>query len=105
MDKLKPIWASAFSATITIIVVVAMTISAELSVPFKNWLAGFSGHHWVTKSWISALMFALFFCAFRFLGKPVGESQTKKALIALQVASLLGFLAILGFYIYEFFAH
>lgn len=105
MDKLKPIWASAYSATITIIVVVAMTIGAELSVPFKNWLVGFSGHHWVTKSWISAIVFVVFFCAFRFLGKPVGESQTKKALIVLQAVSVLGFLAILGFYTYEYFAH
>lgn len=105
MDKLKPIWASAFSATITIVVVVAMTIGAELSVPFKNWLAGFSGHHWVTKSWISALVFVLFFCVFRFAGKSVGGSQTRKALVVLQVVAILGFLAILGFYLYEFFAH
>ena len=105
MDKLKPIWASAYSATITIVVVVTMTIGAELSVPFKNWLTGFTGHHWVTKSWISVLVFALFFCVLRFLGKPVGESQTRKALIVLQAVAVLGFLAILGFYIYEFFAH
>ncbi len=105
MDKLKPIRASAYSATITIVVVVAMTIGAELSVPFKNWLAGFTGHHWVTKSWISALVFVLFFCAFRFVGKSVNASQTRKSLNVLQIVTSLGFLSILGFYIYEFFAH
>ncbi len=103
MDKLKPVWASAYSAVITIIVVVVMTIGAELSMPFKNWLTGFSGHHWVTKSWISILVFVLFFCVFRFTGKSVDESQTRKALVALQVVAVFGFLAILGFYVYEFF--
>ena len=105
MDKLKSIYASAYSAATTIVVVVAITISAELSVPFKDWLKGFTGHHWVTKSWISILVFVLLFCIIRFTGKPVNESQTKKALVTLQIFSILGFLAIIGFYVYEFFAH
>ncbi|OGF68945.1 hypothetical protein A3H65_00565 [Candidatus Giovannonibacteria bacterium RIFCSPLOWO2_02_FULL_45_14] len=105
MDKLRSIYASACSATVTIIAVVAMTIGAELSPAFKNWLAGFTGHHWVTKSWISILVFALLFCVIRFAGKSASESQTKRALITLEIATALGFLAILGFYVYEFFAH
>ena len=105
MDKLKSIYASAYSAALTIITVVAITIGAELSVPFKNWLAGFTGHHWVTKSWISLLVFILFFGIFKFRKTSADESRTKRALLALQVFAVLGFIAILGFYIYEFLAH
>src|SRR3989338_5426451 len=105
MDKLRSIYASACSATVTIIAVVAMTIGAELSPAFKNWLAGFTGHHWVTKSWISILLFVLLFCVVRLMGKSVSELQTRKALITLEIVTVLGFLAILGFYVYEFFAH
>lgn len=105
MDKLKSIYTSACSAAVTIIVVVAMTIVAELSVPFKNWLAGFTGHHWVTKSLVSILLFVLLFGFFRFVGKPANESQTRKVLFTLQVIAIVGFLAILGFYTYEFLAH
>ncbi|OGF67194.1 hypothetical protein A3H04_02575 [Candidatus Giovannonibacteria bacterium RIFCSPLOWO2_12_FULL_43_11c] len=103
MEKLKSIYASAYSATLTIASVVALTIGAELSAPFKNWLAGFTGHHWVTKSWISIIIFVLFFFVFRIAGKSVNELRTKRALLVLQTISILGFIAILGFYIYETF--
>ena len=102
MDKLKSIYASAYSAVITIVTVVAITTLGELSVPFKNWLTGFTGHHWVTKSWISLLVFAVCFCVFRITKKTVSASQTSKALFALEAITILGFLAILGFYVYEF---
>lgn len=105
MNKLKSIYASACAAALTIVAVVAMTIGAELSAPFKGWLAGFTGHHWVTKSWASVLIFVAFFCIFRVMKKSPDESQTGKALVLLEVAAVLGFLAILGFYSYEFFSH
>ncbi|OGF74120.1 hypothetical protein A2W48_02190 [Candidatus Giovannonibacteria bacterium RIFCSPHIGHO2_12_44_12] len=104
MDKLKSIYASACSAIATIIAVVAMTIGAELSPEFKNTLAGFTGHHWVTKSWVTIILFVLLFYVFRLIGKSASDSQTKKALFALGVIAILGFLAILGFYTYEFVA-
>lgn len=104
MNKLRSIYASAYSAAITIATVTAITIGAELSVPFKNWLAAFTGHHWITKSWISVLVFALFFGIFRSAGKSANESRTRKALLVLEIFAVLGFLIILGFYVYEFFA-
>jgi predicted Co/Zn/Cd cation transporter (cation efflux family) len=105
MNKLKSIYASAYSATISIIIVVAVTIGAELSPSFKSWLAGFTGHHWVTKSWISILVFILFLFIFRLTGKPVNASQARRSIFLLQFVAILGFFAILGFYFYEFFVH
>lgn len=105
MDKLKSIYASAYSASITIVAVVMMTIGAELSVSFKNWLAQLTGHHWVTKSWASLLIFILLFLIFRFTGTSVDMRQTEKKLFMLEVVAILGFIAILGFYVYEFFIH
>lgn len=103
MDKLKSIYASAYSSVITIVIVVGLTIGAELSAPFKTWLAGFTGHHWVTKSWISIIVFVLFFIIFKLIKRPTSESQTRIALTILQIFIFLGFAAILGFYTYEFF--
>ena len=102
MDKLKSIYASAYSASITIVVVVAVTTLGELSAPFKNWLTGFTGHHWITKSWLSLIIFALCYGVFRITRPSVNESQTNKALLVLEVITILGFLAILGFFVYEF---
>ena len=103
MDKLKSIYASAYSTTITIAIVVGLTIGAELSASFKAWLATFTGHHWVTKSWISIIVFVLFFVILKFVKKSINESQIRTALAILQIFVILGFIAILGFYMYEFF--
>lgn len=102
MNKLKLVYVSACSAAVTIAAVVAMTIGAEISAPFKSWLAGLTGHHWVTKSWASIVIFALFFYAFQSANKNISASEARKALVVLELFSILGFLAVLGFYLYEF---
>lgn len=104
MNKLKSIYASACSATIAIIVITAMTIGAELSAPFKTWLTKLTGHHWVTKSWASIIVFILFYAVFRAASKSTTDVKTRKALSILQITTIVGFLAILGFYTYEFLA-
>lgn len=104
MDKLKSIYASAYSAAVTILTVVAVTIGAELSSPFKNWLAQLTGHHWITKSWVVLIVFILTYGILQAFAKSPTALQTKKALSTLVVVSILGFFALLGFYIYEFLA-
>ena len=103
MDKLKSIYASANSASITIAVVTIVTIGAELSAEFKTLLAGFTGHHWVTKSVLSVIVFVLFYGIFLLMGKSVSSKETKTALLLLQIVTILGFFLILGFYVYHFF--
>ena len=105
MEKLKSIYASAYSTVITIAVVVAVTIGAELSAAFKSWLAGFTGHHWVTKSLLSIIVFAAFYFVF-YLSTSQDDrlvKRARRALILLQISIIVGFVAILGFYIYHFF--
>ena len=103
MDKLKSIYASAWSSTLTIIVVVGITVGGELSFSFKDWLTAFTGHHWITKSWLSVISFVVFFLLFKIFKQSADEKQTKTALNILQIFIILGFIAILGFYFYEFF--
>ena len=104
MEKRKSIYAASYAAAVSITAVVAMTISAELSASFKEWLASFTGHHWITKSWASIIVFVLFLAVFRLTKKFVSERETARALFVLEVSAVLGFFAILGFYSYEFFA-
>lgn len=105
MDKLKSIYASAYSASVTIFIVTGVTVGAELFLPFKNWLAGISGHHWLTKSYMSLAVFVIFYALFFLEKRTVSEHETRKALVVLQTLAIFGFIAILGFFIYEFFAH
>ncbi len=103
MEKLKSIYVSSWSAATTIVTVVVVTLASEFSVPFKNWLASFTGHHWVTKSWLSVIIFLVMFAVLYIGSKNVDATKTKRALMALEVTAVLGFLLILGFYTYEFF--
>jgi hypothetical protein len=102
MNKLKTIYASVYSSSLTIVAVVILTLVAELSVNFKNWLASFTGHHWVTKSWLSLIIFILFFGIFYSIKSPSSE-KIKKAVMTLGVIAILGSLIIFLFYVYEFF--
>ncbi len=102
MNKLKSIYASAHSATVTILTVTVVTIYSELYTQFKNWLASFTGHHWVTKSYMSLIVFALFYILLFSVKQSVSSQDTRKALVIMQVVTILGFISILGFYVYEF---
>jgi len=102
MNKLKTIYSSAYAASLSIFITVVVTIGAELSMPFKGWLASFTGHHWITKSWLSLISFVVFFIVFKRRQHSVDESQTRKALFVLEFLAIVGFLVILGFYLYEF---
>ncbi len=103
MDKLRSIYASAYSASITIFAVSVITIIGDLNAQFKNWLASFTGHHWVTKSWISVILFVLLFVVIRIAAKNPNEARTKTSIVTLEIVSVLGFVALLVFYFYEFF--
>src|SRR3989344_3615499 len=103
MNKLKSIYSSAYSSIVTILAVAVITISAELSAPFKNWLAGFTGHHWITKSYVSLIIFVLFYIIFSATKKSPSDCETQKALFVLQIFAILCIVAIFGFYFYEFF--
>ncbi len=102
MNKLRSIYSSAWSAILTIIAVTAITIVGDLNTDFKNWLASFTGHHWVTKSWLSLIIFIVLFIVFRAIAKDVSETKLKTSLLVLQLVTLLGFAALLGFYLFEF---
>lgn len=102
MDKLRSIYASAYAAVASIIAVIAITVAAEFSVPFKTWVAGFTGHHWITKSWLSVIVFIVFFILFRVAKRSANEIQTRRALFALELTAIIGFIFLLGFFVFEF---
>jgi hypothetical protein len=105
MNKLKYIYASAYSASLSIVAVIAMTLGTEYSAPFKTWLTGFTGHHWITKSWASLIVFAVMFAIIALANKGVDQYQTRKSLIVLQTTAVAGFVILLGFFIFEFVVH
>lgn len=98
MNKTKLIIASAYAAIISIIFVVLITVWAELSVPLKDWLKAFSGHHWTSKSIFSVLLYAIATVIFfRFFREP-DEISLRRALTLSIWFSVFGVIALTAFY-------
>lgn len=102
MDKLKTIYASAVAAMLSIATTTAVTIGGELSLPFKNWLKSFTGHHWLTKSWLSIIIFVAVFLITRAVSKKPSETSTGRAVSVLVWLAIFASFILLGFYIFEY---
>lgn len=101
MEKqLKILQSFAISAVVVIIFVVAATVVAELSHPFKDFLKENFIHHWVGKGVISATIF--FAVGFLAMVYPLKSNSRSAALwlTILSLTAIIGFFAILVFYFY-----
>ncbi len=93
--------AGAISTLLTGAVIVFMTIYAELSEPFKNALKSITGHHWISKSLISLILFFILYFAF---GKvKIKENDVWKYTQYVFWAVLFYSLIILLFFLFHFF--
>mgnify|MGYP001563703597 CR=1 FL=1 len=90
----------AISAIITELVIVILTISAELSAGLKETLKSMTGHHWTSKGIISlVLFFAMYFMYGNVKSKDEDVWKYTKAIFWF---TILFSLIILGFFIFEF---
>jgi len=105
MKNLKLIWSSAYSALITGLAVVAVTIYMEYSPAFKVVLTNLTSHHWISKSVGSLILyFVLFFILNKIGGENKNEFQVKRALWSLFIVTILSGLAIFAFFVWHFLA-
>lgn len=98
MNKLKLTTSSTYAAIVTIIFVVIITIFAEFSVPLKDWLKHFSGHHWTTKSIFSVLLYAATTMILYFLLPKQSGNSLRKTLGFLLVFTILGVIILALFF-------
>jgi len=82
--KLKIIYSVAFGTIAAVIFITAVTIGADLYLPLKGWLKNVFSHHWVGKS-----------------SGQASEEKINKALKVLIWTVILGSLAIISFFIWE----
>jgi hypothetical protein len=95
---------SARAASLSVVFAAAITVWAELAPGLKNWLKDFSGHHWLSKSILMLVVYALGFAAFYVLNKRSVYFDLRKDLRNLVVLTVLGTAAILGFFVWHFLA-
>ncbi len=94
--------AMSYSTMLTVILIVFMTIYAELNTKFKDFLKVMSGHHWISKSITSLIFFVVCYYLLMNIVK-YNERETKKDVTIVVIITILGALSILLFYAYEFF--
>jgi len=103
--NLKLIWSSAYSALITGLAVVAVTIYMEYSPVFKVILTNLTSHHWISKSLGSIILyFILFFIFNKIGGDNKSEFQVRRALWTLFIFTILSALAIFVFFVWHYLA-
>lgn len=79
-----------------------ITIWAEFVAPLKNFLAGVTGHHWVTKGVFAVALFALVSVGWALADK---NSEARPTTIYVAIAStILGSLTLFLFFVWHFFA-
>lgn len=101
MNKLKIIQSFSISTIISFVFIVISTIVAELHKPFKNFLVEIFYHHWVGKGVIALAIFLIVGFILYFWPQRFNENKTAMILLWLFIFTIVGFLVILGFYIYE----
>ncbi len=94
--------ALAGAASLSIIFVVVITILAELTKPLKDTLQAMTGHHWTSKGVLALAIFCLSYFAIRPLYKD--EEFSMKDLFEVLAVSIIGGLALLGFFVWHFMA-
>ncbi|MBI2669559.1 MAG: hypothetical protein HYX20_00180 [Candidatus Yanofskybacteria bacterium] len=102
MKNIKLVYSSSIAATLTIITITIVTILGELLPAFKDFLKSFTGHHWLTKSVLSLLVYFGGVTLFYLIPKNIGSNTLRRALIFLILTVMAGFLVILLFFIWHF---
>ena len=102
LDSIQSTYAAVWAGIVSVWMTVILTVVSELSVSFKQWLAGLTGHHWVSKSWLVLLMFVVVWrVSMRFSAKPSGK-QLARMVDWLSVSLILGGGVIIGFYMLHY---
>lgn len=88
--------ASIRAAALSIVLIAAVTIGSELSSALKQLLSSIGGHHWIGKSVLSLLAYAVLYLVFARVSE--GEFRLKDTWMLIAAVVISG-LAILFFYI------
>ncbi|MBI3952807.1 MAG: hypothetical protein HY336_02525 [Candidatus Doudnabacteria bacterium] len=103
MKNLRLIYASATGALASIIFTFAITIAAEFSAPFKNWLASVSGHHWVTKSIFCLIVYIFISYYIYSISKNISPAKTRASVERLTAGVIIAAVGLIAFYAWHYF--
>ncbi|RMD67920.1 hypothetical protein D6817_00165 [Candidatus Pacearchaeota archaeon] len=89
--------AGSIAGSVSAVGVALMTILSEESQAFKSFLTGLTGHHWVSKSIITLV---LFFGIYAISARTKDNEGFWKETLAFAIITIISALAIFGFYLF-----
>ena len=93
--------AAAWSASITMITMVAVILMAEYVASFNTFLASLTGHHWVTKSVLDVVLFVVLFLVLGMVMKK-DKKEPMKGIMATVVVGVISIAVLAGFFILHY---
>ncbi|MBI2113229.1 MAG: hypothetical protein HYT50_01450 [Candidatus Wildermuthbacteria bacterium] len=102
--KQNLVFASAVGAIVSIVFTVFLTIAAEFSPVLKAWLASLSGHHWVSKSIFSMVLYGAVLFAVFLVRKKTSDKALHQISYILFGTAILGVIAIFAFFAWHYLA-
>lgn len=99
--KLKILYFAIIGAIIAIVFVAAITIFAELVLPIKDFLKNTFSHHWIGKGVVAAGIFVIITAFGLMLPTRINERKISFWLWSLIALTIISFLALTSFFIYE----
>ena len=84
-------FAAHIAATVTVVFLALLIVTAEETPPLKDWLKETFTHHWLGKGALGVMLFTLLtlLFAFSFRGKEIIMDLHKRAVTVLSVATVL----------------
>lgn len=102
MKNIKLIYSSSISAILSVIATTTVTIWGEISPTFMNFLKSFTGHHWLTKSYLSLVVYAAGLLIFYFIPRNIRPNTARKAVLSLVAVAVAGAIVLLSFFIWQY---
>lgn len=102
MKGTRLIFASSLAASAAVVSAVLMTTMAELWPALKSALAGFTGHHWTSKSIIVGLVYLVGITVLFGVTPTVSQSTLRRSLWWLFGITAAGIVATFLFFVWEY---
>ena len=101
MISLRSISSSAVASIYSVWFVVIITIWAELTPGLKIFLANITGHHWVSKGVLMAVVYAVFFVVYSSTNKNPQNADVQKYIRCLNWCAVAGAVVLTAFFIWH----
>ncbi len=104
MNRIRLIYASSLAAIAAIIFAVVITIAGEQSAGLTAALKGLTGHHWISKSILTVLVyFGVMLITYAAAPLPARERLRRNIYLVVATA-IAGYIVLLLFFVYHYFA-